>query len=912
MKGKTVITKTAGRLLTVLLTVCMMLGLIPAAFAADDFPGGQQPVFTEQVLPYIDDEGRYVPGVMNHYEITWEGQTHYYLPSSDPSGSFTEVTEDDISLSWFEFSDNGDSILRYTGPLDYDQTICIDLPEYAPGSSLPIESIGDGSSAFIVPADVPEDKALEITDRGNITWIKANAFKGLKDLTLTLYSENENGITVDDDAFKDCSGVTVRCYHTASNMSDLTGGVHDDWKGQYTVEYLDEHHMIAYEVFFEDDYSAATLEIHCDRDECGLKIFLDAEVKVEPDFFDPDSFAVSAKAYYEGEVYELSTGTGFITATLSYEVGNAVRQYSFRVPKACREDYAVFKFSSLDLSGAGLPAGAAFVSWTDGDNTYGPDDRIQLYEDKEFSAQWASTWNGVREALQEDNAVVYLYNSIQADEDDLPLTVPAGARSALILRGYDVDRNLSAAAEDGYAIRADGTLYINIDPAMPDETYSHGTVKGGNNTGIGGGIYVGGTLYAHDITISGNAGARGGGVYAGGTFGVSGKVNILENKLSEPAGDETASASNVYLPAGKTIQVIGSLDPGTKIGVTMAGPGVITSGLKGNEGEDAWGSADNFVSDNENFNVIINADGEAELVPAAEPEFDGHAVLLTGQIGLQFFLEFPEGMSPADYPGAYVTFEGNGIDGEVRHAMPETTAVINGTDTGKYVFQVNLSSVQMADMITLIFHYTAAGEEKTVTGEAYSVEEYIKWGLENLTGKGLAIVQALADYGYYAQPYLSEQNGWIIGEDHEEMTTKVTDAYDYDEITAASEDCAVVKGTNDKITKVSYKLRFASEIALRVTLTPAAGVKLSTVLVDEEEATPKKSGKTYIIDFANIKATALTDDHTIVAEGAETIVSPMSYVYGILSSADTSGAAKDLVCALYNFAQACNMKEEED
>ena len=41
------------------------------------------------------------------------------------------------------------------------------------------------------------------------------------------------------------------------------------------------------------------------------------------------------------------------------------------------------------------------------------------------------------------------------------------------------------------------------------------------------------------------------------------------------------------------------------------------------------------------------------------------------------------------------------------------------------------------------------------------------------------------------------------------------------------------------------------------------------------------------------------------AEGAVTTVSPMSYVYGILTSESTTNEAKNLVCALYNFAQAC-------
>ena len=289
------------------------------------------------------------------------------------------------------------------------------------------------------------------------------------------------------------------------------------------------------------------------------------------------------------------------------------------------------------------------------------------------------------------------------------------------------------------------------------------------------------------------------------------------------------------------------------------------------------------------------------------PAFKGHAVLLSGQIGLQFFLELPEDTTSADYPDSYVTFTGNKIDSSVQYPLPSETAVINGEDTGRYLFTISLSSIQMADEIRPVFHYTDIGETetKTVMGESYSVEEYINWALDNTADSDLAIVKALADYGYYAQQYLSVQNGWTIGKDYGEMTTHVTKSYDYDVVTAESEQFAVVKGTNDNIKKVSYKLQFASEIALRVTMTPAAGVTIDTVTVNGEPVEPTMAGKSCYVECKGIKAKRLTETYIIAAEGGETKVSPMSYVYGILTTAGTSDEAKNLVCALYYYAQAC-------
>ena len=298
-------------------------------------------------------------------------------------------------------------------------------------------------------------------------------------------------------------------------------------------------------------------------------------------------------------------------------------------------------------------------------------------------------------------------------------------------------------------------------------------------------------------------------------------------------------------------------------------------------------------------NEVAGITGEYTDIIIGGPEFKSHSLLLSGQIGVQFYLDLPGEETAADYPGSYVTFEGNKIS-ETQLALADARTV-----KGMYEFIVNISSIQMADKFTPAFHYFVDGEERTITGAPYSAEDYIIWGLDNLSGNALAIVGALADYGHYAQPYLSELNGWTIGDAYAEMTTHVTEEYDYDAIKAATADYEIVKGTNDSITKVTFKMQFGSEITLRVTLTPASGVTLDTVLVDGEEVTPKKSGKTYIVDFTGIKASRLTDTHTIVAEGAETIVSPMSYVYGMLASTATSDAAKDLVCALYNFAQVC-------
>ena len=61
---------------------------------------------------------------------------------------------------------------------------------------------------------------------------------------------------------------------------------------------------------------------------------------------------------------------------------------------------------------------------------------------------------------------------------------------------------------------------------------------------------------------------------------------------------------------------------------------------------------------------------------------------------------------------------------------------------------------------------------------------YIDWALgegsSSLNTRQQTIIPKLADYGHYAQPYLSRQNGWTIGTSYAEMATYVTQSYDYD------------------------------------------------------------------------------------------------------------------------------------
>ena len=290
------------------------------------------------------------------------------------------------------------------------------------------------------------------------------------------------------------------------------------------------------------------------------------------------------------------------------------------------------------------------------------------------------------------------------------------------------------------------------------------------------------------------------------------------------------------------------------------------------------------------------------------PAFSGHAMQLSGTIGLQFFVQLPENANPDEY---YVTFTNqHGHISESEEFRLVSSDKIDSPDT--YMVQINLSTIQIAERFTPTLHST----DDTWVGSAYSAQDYIIWGLANVdpASSDYRIISALADYGYYSQPYLSSVNEWTNdGSIYTQITTRVTTEYNYEAICTdtAGEAIRVTGLGGSGISEVRYAVRFGDTVSLRVFLTPTSGTAIDTVNVTGGYAgaivEQGQSGDRYAVTISNIPATALTEDYTITYGGATITVSPMSYVYGMLNSTSATAMdyGRDLVCALYYYAQAC-------
>lgn len=236
---------------------------------------------------------------------------------------------------------------------------------------------------------------------------------------------------------------------------------------------------------------------------------------------------------------------------------------------------------------------------------------------------------------------------------DSYLVVQSGKTVTLILNGKTIDRGLGNNTEgitDGLVIKNEGTLTIN----------GSGTITGGNSLGEGGGIYNKGTLNLNNVNVTNNKSAQhgggirdkngvlnitggsitgnissynngnyglGGGIFVSGslsitgvviqnnscgntgggiycndseTFTISGNNTISDNKR---VSGTSISVNNVYLRNSAIITIAGNIN-NSIIGIQTSG--VFTSGLSGK------GNASNFFSDNPTYAITLNGDGEAQ------------------------------------------------------------------------------------------------------------------------------------------------------------------------------------------------------------------------------------------------------------------------------------------------------------
>ena len=215
------------------------------------------------------------------------------------------------------------------------------------------------------------------------------------------------------------------------------------------------------------------------------------------------------------------TGYGVNTGVISYSRGGAEAfhasfmggNYAFDLPfaaftaasKAANTDGSYTYTLTCNLPAqTGMGQETLYVTLKNGEITELESQNAGIEMNKEKAP--VTGWAALQTAMT-NGGVIKLGENVTAASTDTALTVPAGKTVVLELNGFNINRALTSAVENGSVIINNGTLAI----------MGEGQITGGKTTGNGGGILNNGTMTLYGGEITGNhADEIGGGVYNNG------------------------------------------------------------------------------------------------------------------------------------------------------------------------------------------------------------------------------------------------------------------------------------------------------------------------------------------------------------------------------------------------------------
>ena len=299
--------------------------------------------------------------------------------------------------------------------------------------------------------------------------------------------------------------------------------------------------------------------------------------------------------------------------------------------------------------------------------------------------------------------------------------------------------------------------------------------------------------------------------------------------------------------------------------------------------------------------TIMNG-GDANSLPT----FSGNSLVLSGQIGVDFYITVPEGLS---VDKAYTEFTINGKTGNPSMLNKEESA------DNAYRFTCYINSIQMAEKITATFHYGDGG--KLEVSQKCSANDYINAALSQsgLSTELTNIVNAIKDYGHYVQIPLAAYNNWTIGTDYAEMTAAKT--YEADNVSEAKGNVAGyaisydLTGSGIKGVSIDLQLNSTTEITVYLNVSPDYDGAVSAKVDDsDQEMAVQTSGnsKEYTVKLGETPAHKLGTTYTIHVDAGgkfDIKVSALSYANLVLNAeTEKYTGIKNAVTSLYNYYKA--------
>lgn len=518
----------------------------------------------------------------------------------------------------------------------------------------------------------------------------------------------------------------------------------------------------------------------------------------------------------------------------------------------------------------------------------------------------------------DENPFFYLDKDYEWQEGDSSIVIDKGF-AGIDMKGYSID-----AKGKGPIFVIDNNSRFDVNPGDGTITggnaekgaafYIHkgstlnlfgGTVTGNTATGNGGAIYNEGTLNVQNAIIVNNitTGGNGGGIYQApeASINVAGSPVITGN-----------TPNGLYLTEGQVV-TCGSLGDGT-IFVDSEVSAAITSGFTGSSAEPFYADGGCTLSLQEDGQVYLEKSGSGPVVN--DPEFAGLSLTLDdGKFGLNIFVD-PGTLTSEDLASSQVTFTVPGRGANVQTDTFDSSCTATKAGKTVYGYTCHLSSVQMAEKISMTF---SAGET-SLTCE-YSVADYISMYKENKASPELPdnpnrdyLIKRVSDYGYFIQPYLSSENGWEYGEEGEYARMENiygTSSYDQTVIDPIMNECsnyqAVKNKVGDSIKGISMRLELDSSNAAIVTFTMADETAKLAVTCDYAGTTYKaykKADGKYVIRIPGIPIQDM--DQTLKISGTsgdgeevDIRIKPIGYIYYALNNPNSNEQKKNAMVSLY-------------
>ena len=213
------------------------------------------------------------------------------------------------------------------------------------------------------------------------------------------------------------------------------------------------------------------------------------------------------------------------------------------------------------------------------------------------------------------------------------------------------------------------------------------------------------------------------------------------------------------------------------------------------------------------------------LTPKAKvaPAFKGVGLTLAREIGLNFTVALPK-ENNLDFSDSFITLS---IDD--KDARSEDVAVSQDQiDQQAASFIFDVTTVEIAEPVTAVFHYKDSGVEKTIE-LSYCVQDYF-YDFDKQEDKyddnTIALVHALANMGYHLSGYLYSINDWELWEDYNAVN-KDYFPVDWDNARNGLKKYNTKAALGDSGIKAKASVSFDSLTAINVSLNAPAGADVS-------------------------------------------------------------------------------------